>query len=92
MALVVPAAFAMTAGIFGLLNGIGGIFIGMRKCYNGYKNIGVFLDTGEVSLGSMRDPVMQVAVFINKGAIEIEEFSSIVQSCAELKEGFDGID
>lgn len=87
--LVIPAAFTLTAGLFGLLNGIGGIFLGMRKCYKGYNNVGALLERGEAYLSSIRDLVKQVAAFVHIGSVSMEAFCTIIQRCEEIKEEMD---
>jgi len=86
MALVIPAAFTLTTGIFGALNAIGGILISMRRCYKGYKKIRILLDRIEASLSGIRDLVKQAAAYVALRAVPMESFCSIVVRCNEIEQ------
>lgn len=62
MVLVVPAAFALTTGIFGALNGIAAILLSMRKSYKGWKKLHGLLDEADEGDIRLMIPVAEVKV------------------------------
>lgn len=86
MALVVPAEFALTTGVFGSLNGIAGILLSMKRCYKGYKKVGGILEKGEASVSNTQELVKEVAQFVALKVVSIGAFCSIEVRCSEIEQ------